>query len=137
MARTVAARVERLEPKAHAAWRRAWELYGSKVARAIPDAVLEHAMKAPDDEAAWADFQAVHGLAELVAWHDQYDAYPANPDRPDLTRWPASLPPPPIEPRGVWDRMHELRSGEGDAAAYASCAVLIIGLARCVREARA
>jgi hypothetical protein len=137
VARSVAVRVEHLEPQAEAAWRRAWEHYAATVERAIPDAVLEHAMQAPDDEAAWLDFQQAHGLVELVAWGDEHDPFPVDPDTPDLRHWPAALPAPPPEPAGAWERMHELRKGSCAAAAYASCAVLIMGLARCVRETRA
>lgn len=134
MSRTLAARLERIEPKARAAWERVWRDYAAKVERAIPDAVLEHAMRAPDDEAAWSDFQAAHGLEELVGWHDRHDALPVDPDSPDLRHWPHTIPTPPPEPPGVWEAMHQLREGNGDAAAFASIAVLVLGLARCVRE---
>ena len=136
MARTVAARLERLEPKAEAAWRRAWQAYASKLERAVPDPVLEHAMRAPDDEAAWQAFHAKHDLTDLAAWYEAHDALPIDPDRPDLRHWPHTIPTPPPEPKGAWEAMHQLREGGGDAAAFASIAVLILGLARCVREAR-
>ena len=137
MARSMTARVERLEPNARAAWLRAWERYAAKAERAIPDAVLEHAMRAPDDAPAWHDFQKAHGLTDLIAWGERHDGLPIVPDTPDLRHWPHTIPEPPPEPAGAWEAMHELRTGDGAAAAYASIAVMILGLARCVREARA
>lgn len=130
----LSARLDRLEPRTEAAWRRAWQAYAATLERAIPDAVLEHAMHAPDDEVAWRDFQEANGLADLIAWHDRHDPLPVDPDTPGVRHWPDTIPTPPPEPPGAWERMHELRGGDGDAGAYAACAVLVLGLARCVRE---
>jgi hypothetical protein len=136
MGRSIAARVERLEPRAEAAWRRAWQTYAERVETAIPDAVLEQATTVPNDEDAWLAFQAEHGIRDVMAWGDQHDAIPITIDAPDYRRWPHTIPEPPPEPEGAWERMHQLRADDGSVGAFASLAVLMLGLARCVREAR-
>ena len=136
MARSVTTRLDQIEPKMLRKWERAWSTYAERINRAIPEDVLNAAVLAPDDEAAWLDFQTAHGLTALVAWHDREDALPIEPSTPDLTTWPSMLESPPPEPPGAWERMHELREGTGDAAAYAACAILVLGIARTVRTTK-
>ncbi|MDZ7801217.1 MAG: hypothetical protein U5K81_10560 [Trueperaceae bacterium] len=96
----------------------------------------------PNDEATARALQREYDLDALDAWiaslPDDAGITPDPDAPPDLTRWPANLPPPPPEPPGVWEALQHLEaSGREPDAAFAAGALFHLAIARTVREVQA
>lgn len=136
MRRSITARLDRLEPCAEAAWRRAWEQFADRFDHHVPDERLERIEDANLTDEALGAYLAEHGLEELTAWLDRqpFELVPDVEASADLARWPTDLAVPPDEPPGVWDTVEADLEREGEPAALAAVALFTLGAARAVRE---
>ena len=135
-----------------ARWREAWEqhavLFDKHVAGLMTLELDDLAQRleaacpglSPNEQQAEIDsFLDSLGIAAhraFTAWFDLYAVI--DPDTPDLSRWPHTIPVPPDEPPGDWEKVKSYRDAKNvieqlGAQGY----TVILATARAVREERA
>ena len=146
---TLKTRLGKLEAPTVKWWHKAWErhavLFDKHVAGLIPldlDKLAQRlevacpGLSADEQQAeidSFLDSLGITAHRAFAAWFDLYAL--VDPDTPDLSKWPHTIPIPPDEPPGDWEKVKPYRDAENvieqlGAHGY----TVILATARAVRE---